>query len=201
MKARQGEPRDRGNWLEEIRKKKKKKMKRQSVSQALIEKCHRAFALFSSALSRRRSEEGSLSALWGSREMMCSSSHTFPLYIRTWGGRVFPAGVPAKQEKERKKEREKKDTLMCIWILIYMYWVLSLCWISSSKDVLKVSYYYSFPFGLELKLTLQQTDRPGQHRHTLPCVSPLETEKKKKKKKDHIFFYDDCNSTLDECGK
>jgi hypothetical protein len=83
-----------------------------------------------------------------------------------------------------------------------MYWVLSLCWISSSKDVLKVSYYYSFPFGLELKLTYSPADRrPGQHRHTLPCVSPLENEKKKKKKKDHIFFYDDCNSTLDECGK
>jgi hypothetical protein len=55
---------------------------------------------------------------------------------------------------------------------------------------------------LELKLTYSPADRrPGQHRHTLPCVSPLENEKKKKKKKDHIFFYDDCNSTLDECGK
>ena len=71
----------------------------------------------------------------------------------------------------------------------------------SWKSFFKTSFLVVNQSYSPLQSSLSST---GQSTHTL-CVSPLERKKNKNEKNRRtislFFFYDDCNSTLDECGK
>jgi len=170
MKARQG---DRGNWLE------KKKMKRGSQSGP-----HRKMSPGIGSLLECFCRDGVKKV----RVMvctMCGATFSSRNVRWTWGISRRPGWT-----------ERKKNTLMCIWILVYAYWCYLCAGSAAAKNVLKVLLLF-FPLGFQPKATLAAVRAGRAH----SGVSPLENEKKKKE--DHIFFfYDDCSrSTLDECGK